>query len=110
MLYLFVALKLPILAACYVIWWAVHQEPEYDDEPEGGGGKPRPHPAPTLPHAPRRRPSATRGFNRANRGTDWQTPRAWSPPSSLTARFAASWPKAASSSTRGTTASCSPRR
>ena len=28
MLYLFVALKLPILAACYVIWWAVHQEPE----------------------------------------------------------------------------------
>src|SRR4029453_18510221 len=29
MLYLFVALKLPILAACYIIWWAVHQEPDY---------------------------------------------------------------------------------
>jgi hypothetical protein len=25
MLYLFVALKLPILAACYLIWWSVHQ-------------------------------------------------------------------------------------
>ena len=56
MLYLFVALKLPILAAGYLIWWAVHQDPDYDDEPEGGGGKPRPHPAPTLPHAPRRGP------------------------------------------------------
>ena len=41
MLYLFVALKLPILAAGYLIC---------------GGGKPRPHPAPTLPHAPRRGP------------------------------------------------------
>jgi hypothetical protein len=56
MLYLFVALKLPILAACYLIWWAVHQEPEEPDESEGGGGRPRPHPAPTLPHAPRRGP------------------------------------------------------
>jgi hypothetical protein len=56
MVYLFVFLKLPILAACYLIWWAVHQEPEYDEDPGGGGGKPRPHPAPTLPHAPRRGP------------------------------------------------------
>jgi hypothetical protein len=56
MLYLFVFLKLPILAACYLIWWAVHQEPEYDEDQNGGGGKPRPHPAPTLPHAPRRGP------------------------------------------------------
>jgi hypothetical protein len=49
MLYLFVALKLPILAAGYLIWWAVHQEPEYDEESGGGGGKP-------LPHSPRRGP------------------------------------------------------
>ena len=28
MLYLFVALKLPILAAGWLIWWAVRQEPE----------------------------------------------------------------------------------
>ena len=25
MLYLFVFLKLPIVAACYIVWWAVHQ-------------------------------------------------------------------------------------
>ena len=56
MLYLFVALKLPILGAGWIIWWAVHQEPEYPEESGGGGGKPRPHPAPVLPHAPRRGP------------------------------------------------------
>jgi hypothetical protein len=56
MLYLFVALKLPILAACWLIWWAVHQEPEHPEDSGGGGGRPRPHPAPTLPHAPRRGP------------------------------------------------------
>jgi hypothetical protein len=57
MLYLFVALKLPILAACWLIWWAVHQEPEHPEDAEGGGGgRGRPHPAPTLPHAPRRGP------------------------------------------------------
>ena len=56
MLYLFVALKLPILAAGYLIWWAVHQEPEYPEDSDDGGGRRRPHPAPTLPHAPRRGP------------------------------------------------------
>jgi hypothetical protein len=57
MLYLFVALKLPILAAGYLIWWAVHQEPDYaEDSDDGGGGRRRPHPVPKLPHAPRRGP------------------------------------------------------
>lgn len=55
MLYLFVFLKLPIVAACLLIWWAVKQEPDYD-ESDGGGGHRRPHPAPTLPHSPRRGP------------------------------------------------------
>jgi hypothetical protein len=55
MLYLFVFLKLPIVAACLLIWWAIRQEPEYD-ESDGGGGFRRPHPAPKLPHAPRRGP------------------------------------------------------
>ena len=57
MLYLFVFLKLPIIAAVLLIWWAVRQEPDYaDDADDGGGRRPRPHPAPKLPHAPRRGP------------------------------------------------------
>jgi hypothetical protein len=56
MLYLFVFLKLPIVAACLLIWWAVRQEPDYEDSGGGGGGRRRPHPAPKLPHAPRRGP------------------------------------------------------
>ena len=56
MLYLFVFLKLPIVAACLLIWWAVRQEPEYDDADGGGGGRHRPHPRPKLPPAPRRGP------------------------------------------------------
>ena len=55
MLYLFVFLKLPIIAACLLIWWAIRQEPDYEDS-DGGGGYRRPHPAPKLPHAPRRGP------------------------------------------------------
>ena len=39
MLYLFVFLKLPILAACYIVWWAIHQTDETDDVPDDGGSK-----------------------------------------------------------------------
>jgi len=53
---MFVALKVPILLAGGLIWWAVRQEPDYSGDSEGGGGRPRPHPAPKLPHAPRRGP------------------------------------------------------
>jgi hypothetical protein len=56
MLYLFVFLKLPIIAACLLIWWAVRQTPDYDDSDGGSGRRRRPHPAPKLPHAPRRGP------------------------------------------------------
>ena len=55
MLYLFVFLKLPIVAACLIIWWAIRQTPDYD-ESDGGGPYRRPHPVPKLPHAPRRGP------------------------------------------------------
>ena len=56
MLYLFVFLKLPIVAACWIIWWAIHQETDTDDARADGGPKRprRPHPRPRLPHSPRR--------------------------------------------------------
>jgi hypothetical protein len=57
MLYLFVFLKLPIVAACWIVWWAIHQTGDTDDV-TGGGGTPvprRPHPRrPRRPRPPRR--------------------------------------------------------
>jgi hypothetical protein len=57
MLYLFVFLKLPIVAACWLVWWAVHQGTETEDVPTSDGGtplRPRPHPRPRRPRPPRR--------------------------------------------------------
>src|SRR3954464_638126 len=48
MLYLFVFLKLPILAACYIVWWAIHQTGDETEVPSDGGS-----PVPRRPH-PRR--------------------------------------------------------
>jgi hypothetical protein len=58
MLYLFVALKVPIVMLFALIWWAVHQEPDpAEDSGEGGQRRAqRPHPPPRLPRAPRRGP------------------------------------------------------
>ena len=58
MLYLFVFLKLPIVALCWLVWWAVRQEPDLAEDPAGGDGgtKHRPHPPRPLPRAPRRGP------------------------------------------------------
>ena len=59
MLYLFVALKIPILAAIWIVWWAVKQEPDPSEDTRDDGGtktKTRPHPAPRLPRHPRRGP------------------------------------------------------
>ena len=58
MLYLFVALKIPIAAAIYIVWWAVKQEPDpSEDAPDDGGSKTRPHPIPRRgPKPPRRDP------------------------------------------------------
>ncbi len=59
MLYLFLGLKIPLLALFWLVWWAVHQEPEYEDAGGDGGtrrAQQRPHPPPKLPHAPRRGP------------------------------------------------------
>jgi hypothetical protein len=58
MLYLFFFLKLPILAACYIVWWAVRQGTDTEDVPASDGGtplRPRPHPRrPRHPRPPRR--------------------------------------------------------
>ena len=57
MFYLFVALKLPIIAAIWLVWWAVKQEPDpSEDVRDDGGTKRRPHPIPRLPRPPRRGP------------------------------------------------------
>jgi len=58
MIYLFVALKVPLLMLFALIWWAVRQEPDLaDDTGEGGQRRAqRPHPPPRLPRAPRRGP------------------------------------------------------
>jgi hypothetical protein len=60
MLYLFVFLKLPIVAACAIIWWAVKQGPESEQAPNDGGSprRTRPHPRPKRPRPPRRGPHA----------------------------------------------------
>jgi hypothetical protein len=57
MLYLFVFLKLPIVGACYIVWWAIHQTDEEPDVTNDGGSKVprRPHPRrPRRPRPPRR--------------------------------------------------------
>lgn len=57
MLYLFVGLKLPILAACWIVYWAVKAVPDPAEDPGGDGGiRKRPHDPPKLPRAPRRGP------------------------------------------------------
>jgi hypothetical protein len=59
MFFLFVALKVPLLALCYLVWWAIKQVPEDEEQPGGDGGtkpRPRPHAPRPLPQAPRRGP------------------------------------------------------
>ena len=60
MFWLFVALKVPLLTLCWLVWWAIRQVPEPDDAPAGGDGgqRTRPHPPPRLPRPPRRGPHA----------------------------------------------------
>ena len=48
---------MPLLALCYLVWWAIKQMPEEDEQP-GGAAAPsaRPHPPRPLPQTPRRGP------------------------------------------------------
>lgn len=52
--WLMVALKVPIAALLYIVWWAIHQTDE-DEAPAGGDGGVRPPHRPRLPRHPRRR-------------------------------------------------------
>ena len=61
MFYLFVALKIPILAAIWLVWWAIKQEPDpSEDVRDDGGAAKRPHPVPRLPRTPAPRPARRR--------------------------------------------------
>jgi hypothetical protein len=58
-IWLAIALKVPILALLYLVWWAIKDPPEVVvDEGEGGSPDrdPRPHPRGRPPHPPRRGP------------------------------------------------------
>ncbi len=58
-LWLMLALKLPIAALCYLVWWAIKQEPEEAKGEDDGGikrGRPHPHPHKPFPRRPRRGP------------------------------------------------------
>jgi hypothetical protein len=51
------ALKIPIAALIYLVWWAVKQEPEQSSQDDDGGIKrERPHPPKPFPRRPRRGP------------------------------------------------------
>ena len=56
MFFLFVALKVPLLALCWLVWWAIRAVPEDEEQPGDGGTKRRPHPLSPLPRTPRRGP------------------------------------------------------
>ena len=57
MFFLFVALKVPLLALCWLVWWAIHQVDDPTQDQDGGGGaKHRRHPRGPLPRTPRRGP------------------------------------------------------
>ena len=57
-LWLMVALKLPIAALIYLVWWAVKQTPEQEGATDDDGGVKRPyrHPRKPFPRSPRRGP------------------------------------------------------
>src|SRR5438309_1043782 len=80
MLYLFVLLKIPILFACGIVWWAVKQGTDTDDVPTSDGGSPRPrrpHPRPRRPPPPRR--GGPRAVPRALVGVRGRRPRVGQP-------------------------------
>ncbi len=62
-IWLMVALKIPLGALIYIVWWAVHQTPEEPSSSDEDGGIRKPsahrHPRPPFPRHPRRGPHGT---------------------------------------------------
>jgi hypothetical protein len=57
MFFLFVCLKVPLLALCWLVWWAIHQVDDPAEDTGGdGGSRRRVHPLGPLPRPPRRGP------------------------------------------------------
>jgi hypothetical protein len=57
MFFMFVGLKVPLLALCWLVWWAIHQVDDPAEDTGGDGGtKRRPHPHKPFPRRPRRGP------------------------------------------------------
>jgi hypothetical protein len=56
--FMFVCLKVPLLALCWLVWWAIHQTDDPAEDRGDGGTKrsPGPHPRRPLPRTPRRGP------------------------------------------------------
>jgi hypothetical protein len=58
--WLAVALKVPIIALLYIVWWAIKDPPEPVVDEDGGSPdrdpRPRPHPRDPRPRPPRRGP------------------------------------------------------
>jgi hypothetical protein len=56
-----VALKIPLAALIYIVWWAIKQEPEEQtpsNDDDGGIKRNRRHPRQPFPRHPRRGPHA----------------------------------------------------
>ena len=56
MFFLFVCLKVPLLALCWLVWWAIRQVDDPAEDPGDGGSRRRAHPLGPLPRPPRRGP------------------------------------------------------
>jgi hypothetical protein len=57
LVWLMLALKLPLAGLIYIVWWAIKQTPdESSSEDDGGTKRHRPHPREPFPRRPRRGP------------------------------------------------------
>ena len=59
LVWLMLALKIPLAGLIYIVWWAIKQEPEEAGKPGEDGGirrLDRPHPIKPFPRLPRRGP------------------------------------------------------